>query len=110
MGRINDLEVGTMGFGGSVTLIGCKIGALNRLPASFFVSVALRLLGVPAARRDARCVDRIDQELAVSRSAATPIIPMLDQAGRFTRTGREIRSRGAHHATRRFARSRSAMS
>jgi fumarate hydratase class I len=29
-----------MGFGGDVTLIGCKIGALNRLPASFFVSVA----------------------------------------------------------------------
>ncbi len=40
-----------MGFGGKVTLIGCKIGALNRLPASFFVSVAydcwaFRRLGV----------------------------------------------------------------
>jgi hydro-lyases, Fe-S type, tartrate/fumarate subfamily, beta region len=40
-----------MGFGGGVTLIGCKIGALNRLPASFFVSVAydcwaFRRLGV----------------------------------------------------------------
>jgi len=29
-----------VGFGGKVTLIGCKIAALNRLPASFFVSVA----------------------------------------------------------------------
>ncbi|MNN64070.1 Fumarate hydratase (Fumerase) [compost metagenome] len=29
-----------MGFGGEVTLLGCKIGAMNRLPASFFVSVA----------------------------------------------------------------------
>jgi fumarate hydratase class I len=29
-----------MGFSGEATLIGCKIGALNRLPASFFVSVA----------------------------------------------------------------------
>ena len=29
-----------MGFGGRVTLLGCKIGVQNRLPASFFVSVA----------------------------------------------------------------------
>src|SRR5206468_12887823 len=40
MGTVNNLEIGTMGFGGKVTLIGCKIGALNRLPASFLVSVA----------------------------------------------------------------------
>src|SRR6476646_6878971 len=51
MSTVNDLEIGTMGFGGKVTLIGCKIGALNRLPASFFVSVAydcwaFRRLGV----------------------------------------------------------------
>lgn len=36
----NKLGIGTMGFGGEVTLLGCKIGAMNRLPASFFVSVA----------------------------------------------------------------------
>jgi fumarate hydratase class I len=47
----NTLGIGTMGFGGEVTLIGCKIGVLNRLPASFFVSVAydcwaFRRLGV----------------------------------------------------------------
>lgn len=36
----NKLGIGTMGFGGNATLIGCKIGSLNRLPASFFVSVA----------------------------------------------------------------------
>jgi len=36
----NKLGIGTMGFGGAVSLIGCKIGALNRIPASFFVSVA----------------------------------------------------------------------
>ena len=28
------------GFGGKTTLLGCKISALNRLPASFFVSVS----------------------------------------------------------------------
>jgi fumarate hydratase class I len=47
----NRLGVGPMGFGGKVTLIGCKITAANRLPASFFVSVAydcwaFRRLGV----------------------------------------------------------------
>src|SRR6266446_712810 len=51
MNATNTLDIGTMGFGGGVTLIGCKIGALNRLPASFFVSVAydcwaFRRLGV----------------------------------------------------------------
>jgi fumarate hydratase class I len=51
MKAANTLSIGTMGFGGEATLIGCKIGALNRLPASFFVSVAydcwaFRRLGV----------------------------------------------------------------
>lgn len=36
----NTLGIGTMGFGGNTTLLGCKIGSMNRLPASFFVSVA----------------------------------------------------------------------
>jgi fumarate hydratase class I len=36
----NRLEIGPMGFGGELTVGGCKIGARNRLPASFFVSVA----------------------------------------------------------------------
>ena len=36
----NTLGIGTMGFGGGVTLIGCKIGVLNRLPASYFVSIS----------------------------------------------------------------------
>jgi fumarate hydratase class I len=38
--QANKLGVGAMGFGGVGTLIGCKIGVQNRLPASFFVSVA----------------------------------------------------------------------
>ncbi|WP_027093989.1 fumarate hydratase [Cohnella thermotolerans] len=40
MDKANQLGIGTMGFGGNVTLLGCKIGVMNRLPASFFVSVA----------------------------------------------------------------------
>jgi fumarate hydratase class I len=89
MSTVNKLEVGTMGFGGNVTLIGCKVGALNRLPASFFVSVAydcwaFRRLGVVLNAS----TGAIEQWLY--RDPATPIIPMLDQAG-FQRTGREVR-------------------
>ncbi|ATO50781.1 fumarate hydratase [Brevibacillus laterosporus] len=40
MQTANELGIGTMGFGGNTTLLGCKIGVENRLPASFFVSVA----------------------------------------------------------------------
>ena len=36
----NKLDIGPMGFGGKLTVGGCKVGARNRLPASFFVSVA----------------------------------------------------------------------
>jgi len=51
MEEANRIGVGAMGFGGKVSLIGCKVMAANRLPASFFVSVAydcwaFRRLGV----------------------------------------------------------------
>src|SRR6266852_4762050 len=51
MQEANRIGVGAMGFGGGVSLIGCKVTAANRLPASFFVSVAydcwaFRRLGV----------------------------------------------------------------
>lgn len=36
----NGLNVGPMGFGGDTTVLGIKIAARNRLPASFFVSVS----------------------------------------------------------------------
>jgi fumarate hydratase class I len=36
----NKLGIGPMGFGGATTLLGCKVGALNRLPASYFVSIS----------------------------------------------------------------------
>ena len=88
MGTVNTLDIGAMGFGGRVTLIGCKVGALNRLPASFFVSVAydcwaFRRLGVVLNAS----TGAIEQWMY--RDPATPIIPMLDQAG-FMRTGREV--------------------
>jgi fumarate hydratase class I len=51
MEEANRIGVGAMGFGGQASLIGCKVMAANRLPASFFVSVAydcwaFRRLGV----------------------------------------------------------------
>ena len=37
---LNKLGIGPMGFGGLTTMLGVKIGAAHRLPASFFVSLA----------------------------------------------------------------------
>jgi fumarate hydratase class I len=89
MRTVNTLGVGPMGFGGRISLIGCKVGVQNRLPASFFVSVAydcwaFRRLGVVL---DA-ATGAIRQWLY--RDPSVPTIPMMDQAG-FKRTGREIR-------------------
>jgi fumarate hydratase class I len=36
----NELGIGPMGFGGKTTVLGVKIGALHRLPACYFVSIA----------------------------------------------------------------------
>src|SRR3954465_4416328 len=88
MGEVNKLGVGAMGFGGRVSLIGCKIGVQNRLPASFFVSVAydcwaFRRLGVIL---DAK-TGAIKRWLY--RDEMSPVVAMADQAG-FARTGREI--------------------
>lgn len=38
--ELNRLGIGPMGFGGKTTVLGVKIGALHRVPASFFVSIA----------------------------------------------------------------------
>jgi fumarate hydratase class I len=88
MATVNTLDIGTMGFGGKVTLIGCKIGALNRLPASFFVSVAYDCW---AFRRLGVILDATTGAIKswLYRDPSHPIIPMLDQAG-FVRTGREV--------------------
>ncbi|MCX6537410.1 MAG: FumA C-terminus/TtdB family hydratase beta subunit [Acidobacteria bacterium] len=88
MGTVNRLGVGTMGFGGKTTLIGCKIAALNRLPACFFVSIAydcwaFRRLGV-VMDATTGAIKRWQY-----RDPSSPIAPMADQAG-FKRTGREV--------------------
>jgi len=88
MGSINKLGVGTMGFGGNVSLIGCKIGALNRLPASFFVSVAYDCW---AYRRLGVVLDAKTFEIKrwLYRDPTSPVVPLADQAG-IKRTGREV--------------------
>ena len=82
MENANKLGIGTMGFGGNVTLLGCKIGVMNRLPASFFVSVAYNCW---AFRRQGVLLDgedRRDQGMAVS------------ERGRRSADGRTAASRG----------------
>ncbi|HVW83576.1 MAG TPA: fumarate hydratase [Bryobacteraceae bacterium] len=88
MREANELGVGAMGFGGNVSLIGCKIAAANRLPASFFVSVAyecwaFRRLGV---RLDAGN-GAITQWLY--RDPSRPVERMTKGEG-FPLTGREV--------------------
>jgi fumarate hydratase class I len=40
MTQANTLDIGPMGFSGKYTVGCCKVGAINRLPASYFVSIA----------------------------------------------------------------------
>lgn len=88
MREANELGVGAMGFGGRVSLIGCKITAANRLPASFFVSVAyscwaFRRLGIRMDARDGAITKWIyrDPERKVEKMAQGEGVPL---------TGREV--------------------
>ncbi|HEY3742064.1 MAG TPA: FumA C-terminus/TtdB family hydratase beta subunit [Bryobacteraceae bacterium] len=88
MEEANKLGVGAMGFGGKASLIGCKIMAANRLPASFFVSVAYdcwayRRLGV---KLDAT-TGAITQW--IYRDPTRPVDKMAKESG-FPLTGREV--------------------
>ena len=91
MDEANRLTVGPMGFSGRTSLIGCKIGALNRLPASFFVSVAydcwaFRRLGVRLDARNGAITSWLYRENSPSRPMLAPEVV----AAGFPRTGREI--------------------
>ena len=90
MQTANTLGIGAMGFGGNATLIGCKIGVLNRLPASFFVSVAydcwaFRRLGVTLDAKTGaikRWLYRDEKEPAIMMSSDA-------NGSGFVRTGKE---------------------
>jgi fumarate hydratase class I len=88
MEEANRIGVGAMGFGGKASLIGCKITAANRLPASFFVSVAydcwaFRRLGVRLDAETGAIRQWLyrDPERAVEKMAAAEGFPL---------TGREV--------------------
>jgi fumarate hydratase class I len=49
----NELGIGPMGFGGKTTLLGVKITAANRVPASYFVSISYMCWAY--RRQGARC-------------------------------------------------------
>ena len=88
MDEANRLGVGAMGFGGKASLIGCKITAANRLPASFFVSVAydcwaFRRLGVRLDARDGAITGWL------YRDPGRPV-ERLAKAEGFPLTGREV--------------------
>ncbi|MGH9327154.1 MAG: fumarate hydratase [Terriglobia bacterium] len=90
MEQANRVGMGTMGFGGRASLIGCKITTAHRLPACFFVSVAydcwaFRRLGV---RLDA-------QNGAITkwlyRDPSRPVERLIAQGAGFKLSGREVR-------------------
>jgi fumarate hydratase, class I len=88
MEQANTLGVGSMGFGGKASLIGCKITAANRLPASFFVSVAydcwaFRRLGVYLDAATGAITQWLyrDPQQSVAKMTAAEGLPL---------TGREI--------------------
>jgi fumarate hydratase, class I len=98
MDNANELGIGTMGFGGETTLLGCKVGVMNRIPASFFVSVAyncwaFRRLGVQVnpetgeikdwlyqEGEDIDFADESSEDAAVSEIAAAAEAPISQEA------------------------------
>ncbi|MDK2971599.1 MAG: fumarate hydratase, class [Candidatus Sumerlaeota bacterium] len=87
MEEANKMAIGPMGFGGLATLLGCKIGAYNRLPASFFVSVAYNCW---AYRRLGVTLDAGTGAIKEWHQLAVRPGKMAKQAG-FPVTGKEVR-------------------
>jgi fumarate hydratase class I len=92
MAEANQLAVGPMGFSGKTSLIGCKIGALNRLPACFFVSIAydcwaFRRLGVQLDGATGAVKSWLYRD---GDTKSRPMLPPEMVAAGFPRTGREV--------------------
>jgi len=88
MEEANRIGVGAMGFGGKASLIGCKVMAANRLPASFFVSVAYECW---AYRRLGVRLDAANGAITrwLYRDPARPVEKMAHGEG-FPLSGREV--------------------
>ncbi|MFC3768457.1 fumarate hydratase [Paenibacillus sp. GCM10012303] len=87
LANANKLGIGTMGFGGQVTLLGCKVGVMDRLPASFFVSVAYNCW---AFRRQGVLLDAATGEIKDWVYESGSNVAMADPADK-TKTGGEGR-------------------
>lgn len=121
--KANELGIGTMGFGGETTLLGCKIGVMNRIPASFFVSVAYncwayRRLGVTLnpetgdinewLYQEGENVDfkeeleKAAQELEVEAGTKEVVLqaPITEEQIRELRVGDVVKINGAMHTGR----------
>ena len=111
MEEANKIGVGAMGFGGKSSLIGCKIDGANRLPASFFVSVAydcwaFRRLGVRLDASSGAITKWLYRDPArpVAKMARGEGFPLTGQrsdpaaaAHRGAGSGAQGRRRGADH-------------
>jgi fumarate hydratase, class I len=123
MEHANELGIGTMGFGGETTLLGCKIGVINRIPASFFVSVAYncwayRRLGVTldaetgdikewlyqeGEKVDFKAeLEKAAEELQVESSTKEVVLqaPITEEQIRELRVGDVVKINGAMHTGR----------
>ena len=113
----NKLGIGTMGFGGQETCLGVKIGCYDRLPASFFVSVAyncwaFRRLGVTLDAktggitgwhyRDANEIKRMAEGEGFSLSGNEVVLqaPITEEQIRKIRVGDMVVINGAMHTGR----------
>lgn len=118
MENANKLGIGTMGFGGEATLLGCKIGAMNRIPASFYVSVAyncwaFRRLGVTIDAengeinewmyQEGEMIDFGKQEAVKKAPAAEPITlkaPITEEQVRSLKVGDVVKINGMMYTGR----------
>ncbi|MDP4171444.1 MAG: fumarate hydratase [Bacillota bacterium] len=121
MENANKLGIGTMGFGGETTLLGCKVGVINRIPASFFVSVAYncwayRRLGVSVNAENGEIVDwmyregenidfaQTDAERETAASAEESMItlqaPITEEQIRLLKVGDVVRINGMMYTGR----------
>lgn len=118
MENANQLGIGTMGFGGEVTLLGCKIGVMNRIPASFFVSVAyncwaFRRQGMTIDPKTGKMIDwlykeapsiqkpsQVDEAAASSKRVIELTTPLSEEQVRQLKVGDVVVLNGVIHTGR----------
>lgn len=118
MENANKLGIGTMGFGGETTLLGCKVGVINRIPASFFVSVAYncwayRRLGVAInpetgdindwMYQEGELIDfskEVEEESAIEQKVVTLQAPITEEQIRELKVGDVVQINGMMYTGR----------